>query len=57
VLLFGKRYRQVAADLQEALQRFRHGQVGPRPDLRGIEWLVLAVVVLFLELIWLASRR
>lgn len=57
VLLFsGKTLKQLASEVSEALQRFQHGHPGPRPELRGLEWLVLAVAVLFLELCWLASR-
>jgi hypothetical protein len=58
VLLFGRRSaRELSESFQEGLQRFQHElRVMPRIDLRGIEWLVLAIVILFLELIWVFSR-
>jgi hypothetical protein len=59
LLFFGENPKRLAADLSEALYRLQRGDFhrGPRPDLRGIEWLALAITVLFLELIWLASHR
>jgi hypothetical protein len=63
-IFLGKWPRELAAALEEALYRFRQEidhlrhipPHRPRPDLRGVEWLALAVAVLFLELIWLSSR-
>jgi hypothetical protein len=56
LLFVGKSPRELAADLQEALYRLGHTHSRPRPELRGLEWLVLAVATLFLELIWLARQ-
>jgi len=51
--------KRLAADLTGAVQRIQRGDFrrGPQPDLRGMEWLAVAITVLFLELIWLASHR
>jgi hypothetical protein len=59
LLLLGRRPKELVTHLQEALYRLRYYQyhpTRPRPDLRGVEWLALAIAVLFLELIWVASR-
>jgi hypothetical protein len=64
VLLFCVRGpKGLASDLQESLDRFNHALHGlrqhapvPQIDLRGIEWLALALLVLFLELIYLAAQ-
>ena len=66
VLLFCIRGpKNLASDWQESLDRFHHAlyqlhQDTPMPrtqtDLRGIEWLALALLVLFLELIYLAAQ-
>jgi hypothetical protein len=57
VIFFSPRSpRQLAANLEQTLHRFRRGDFAPRPDLRGVEWLALAIAALFLELIWIASR-
>jgi hypothetical protein len=56
VLFVGKSPRELASDLQDALYRLRYCHPRPRPELRGLEWLVLAVALLFFELIWLAHQ-
>jgi hypothetical protein len=57
VLLGPKTLKELAADFQEALQHFSRGDLKPRPELRGVEWLGLALTVLFLELIWVVNLR
>jgi hypothetical protein len=53
--------RELAAAFEHAMRELRHEvqkmSPGPRPDLRGIEWLGLAIGILFFELIWVASMR
>jgi len=52
--------RELAAAFEHAIREFRDElqemSPGPQRDLRGIEWLVLALIVLFVELTWLASQ-
>jgi Sec-independent protein translocase protein TatA len=61
VVLFGRNIKDVAADFERSLRELRHEvqQMSPksRPDLRGIEWLGLAIGILFLEVMWVASMR